>query len=107
MKLKDPTSRIARWLLTLQQYTYTVVHKPGRLNLMADYLSRAKYSNNNENENRLNAVNALDSNFSTFQINSMQINDIIKLQNQDGFCQQIKEKLRNNWHFSRRSPAFL
>ncbi|GIY89546.1 endonuclease [Caerostris extrusa] len=60
-----------------------------------------------ENENRLNAVNALDSNFSTFQINSMQINDIIKLQNQDGFCQQIKEKLRNNWHFSRRSPEFF
>ncbi|GIY74715.1 retrovirus-related Pol polyprotein from transposon 17.6 [Caerostris darwini] len=91
MKLKDPTSRIARWLLTLQQYTYTVVHKPGRLNLMADYLSRAKYSNNNENENRLNAVNALDSNFSTFQINSMQINDIIKLQNQDGFASKLKK----------------
>ncbi|GIZ00855.1 hypothetical protein CEXT_367981 [Caerostris extrusa] len=47
-----------------------------------------------ENENRLNAVNALDSSFSTFQINSMQINDIIKLQNQDGFCQQIKEKAK-------------
>ncbi|GBN55759.1 hypothetical protein AVEN_3733-1 [Araneus ventricosus] len=39
----DPTSRIARWLLTLQQFTFTIIYQPGRLNLMADYLPRAVY----------------------------------------------------------------
>ncbi|GBM99785.1 Retrovirus-related Pol polyprotein from transposon 17.6 [Araneus ventricosus] len=27
---KDPTSRISRWLLTLQEYAFDIIHKPGR-----------------------------------------------------------------------------
>lgn len=41
LKLKDPASRIARWIMTLTQYDYTIIHHPGKLNLTADYLSRA------------------------------------------------------------------
>ncbi|GBM97905.1 hypothetical protein AVEN_228338-1 [Araneus ventricosus] len=43
LTLKDPNSRIARWMLTLQQFDYAIIHKPGRSNQMADYLPRAKY----------------------------------------------------------------
>ena len=40
-KLKDKNSRLARWSLILQQYTFTVVHWAGSANGNADALSRA------------------------------------------------------------------
>lgn len=39
--LKDPQSRLARWALKLQQYDCEFIHRKGKLNVIADALSRA------------------------------------------------------------------
>jgi dUTPase len=41
--MKEPTGIMARWLEEVQQYEFTVFHKPGKLNLNADALSRASH----------------------------------------------------------------
>lgn len=40
-RLKDPTGRLARWALRLQQFTYTIVHRKGSEHVVPDYLSRS------------------------------------------------------------------
>ena len=38
--LKDPTGRLARWALAMQQWDFTIVHRKGALNQLPDALSR-------------------------------------------------------------------
>ena len=40
-KMKNFNSRLTRWALSLQPYSYTVVYLPGSENVGADYLSRS------------------------------------------------------------------
>ena len=41
LKRKEPpTGKLPRWVLLLQEYQYTVVHRPGKLHILADALSR-------------------------------------------------------------------
>ena len=44
MRVKDPTGRLARWALRLQQYDLEIIHRPGTANGNADALSRRSYS---------------------------------------------------------------
>jgi hypothetical protein len=39
MKMKDQNSRLARWYLWLQEYSFKVVHKPGKEHVNADAMS--------------------------------------------------------------------
>eukprot|EP00794_Sanderia_malayensis_P014549 gene14549-16052_t len=44
MRVKDPTGRLARWSLQLQQYDFEIIHRAGTVNANADALSRRTYS---------------------------------------------------------------
>lgn len=41
MNVKDPSSRLSRWNLQLQEYDFEIIHKPGNAHANADALSRA------------------------------------------------------------------
>jgi RNase H-like domain found in reverse transcriptase/Reverse transcriptase (RNA-dependent DNA polymerase)/Integrase zinc binding domain/Integrase core domain len=41
--LKDPQGRLGRWALRLSQYRFSMVHRKGKENVVADYLSRAPF----------------------------------------------------------------
>ena len=43
MRIKDPTGRLARWALQLQQYDFEIIHRAGTANGNADALSRRSY----------------------------------------------------------------
>lgn len=39
-RLKEPTGKLARWAVKLQQFNYDLVHRKGKLNVVPDALSR-------------------------------------------------------------------
>ena len=40
LKTKEPSGRVARWVMTLQSYKFTIRHRPGALMALPDSLSR-------------------------------------------------------------------
>lgn len=58
--LKDPQGRLARWALRLQSHDYKILHRPGKLMLIPDALSRAVYlidmSENAKQDNEYNEL---------------------------------------------------
>ena len=45
MNIKEPTGRLARWAVLLQQYDFNIVHRSGKSNGNADALSIRDYDN--------------------------------------------------------------
>lgn len=78
--LKDPTGRLARWALRLQEYDMEIIYKSGRKHLDADCLSRNPPRLPHEFSN-LAEINALD-------LSSMAI-----IQREDVRLRKIFEKL--------------
>lgn len=46
--VKDPGSRLVRWRLVLEEYDYEIIYKQGKLNYIADALSRINPEEDNE-----------------------------------------------------------
>lgn len=84
LKLKDSTSRIARWIMTLSQYDYKIIHKPGKLNVTADYLSRNVNKIEVENEASINS-----------KIDPSLFDRIATTQISDSKCSIIKNQIQN------------
>ncbi|GBM88478.1 Transposon Tf2-6 polyprotein, partial [Araneus ventricosus] len=107
-KCKDPTSRIARWLLTLQQFSFTIIYQPGRLNLMADYLSRAAYKRGRDvKEEVIKEMFNIEAEFSAAELHSISITELIKNQEEDKFCKNIKSKLQSGHVFAGKTPKYF
>lgn len=51
-KCKDPSSRLIRWRLKLEEFSYEIRYKPGRINANVDALSRNPVQVNCQTENR-------------------------------------------------------
>src|SRR5690606_38030530 len=78
--LKDPTARLARWALKLQEYDLSIVYKSGSRHNDADALSRCPASRP--------ALNATVGAVTTvLELRSQQ--DLISLQRADPFCLRI------------------
>jgi hypothetical protein len=55
-RMKTPTGRLARWILRLQQFTFDIVHRKGRCNVVPDALSRGVQMTDDEPEPKLTLV---------------------------------------------------
>lgn len=75
MSLQDPTGRIARWSLLIQQFDFEILHRPGTFNGNADGLSRRSYGKCSLNA--LSSVGLQLDQISTHQRKDPEIGEII------------------------------
>ena len=85
---KNPNSRIVRWLLSLQDYSFEVVYRSGKQNVVADALSRLENSDNVQ-------IFSVDIEEVQFDPSSV-LKDIQGKQEADPFCSNILLYLSQN-----------
>ena len=76
MSLDDPSGRLARWSLLIQQFDFDIVHRPGVANGNADALSRRPYDT--YSLNALEAAGFKATQILDFQRRDPSLRDIIK-----------------------------
>lgn len=54
-KMKDPHGRLARWAMKLQQFSFDIIHRPGKSHIVPDALSRC-----NNVTTEINTIQILD-----------------------------------------------
>ncbi|GIY68656.1 hypothetical protein CDAR_370541 [Caerostris darwini] len=74
---------------------------------MADYLSRAAYREEDNKKQLVKEMYNLESNFFVTELNSISSWELIKDQEQDEYCKNIKGKLESGFVFSENSPKFF
>jgi len=88
-KMKEPNSRMARMILKLSEYTFDIIHKPGKTNIVPDVLSRTEinYKIDDTYESIKKLFTKLDNEKKIFEIkNGM---DMREEQEKDDFCGSI------------------
>ena len=73
--LKNPTPKIARWLLQLEEYDYTIIYKPGNIHSNADVMSRLPMYDESEPAVRAIDLIELSSSITMDEIRDAQQND--------------------------------
>ena len=92
---KDPRGKLSRWLNELEEHTYRKEYRPGKLNVVADALSRdetAKATHSNEDqdwEDKIDVINELKNDEPFKQ-------QLIDEQDKDPGISRVKENIRNN-----------
>ncbi|GBN34447.1 hypothetical protein AVEN_197194-1 [Araneus ventricosus] len=75
---------------------------------MADYLSRATYKKESKSQDQITIeLHAIEAKYLAFNIEAMSIQDLIKNQEEDSYCQNIKDKLKSGFVFAQKSPVFF
>lgn len=99
--LKDPTQRLMRWILILQEYQFDIVYSKGKLHVEADACSRlcnvSDIDLRQDEELLPDYISpAKGKPMVCFVQNEQHIDiDITELQRQDGYCQEIMNSLLN------------
>ena len=85
LNFKNPSGRVARWGLLLAEFSFKIIHRPGRLHSDVDHLSRAPVLPSEETD-IFDEVPCM--NIENINIHESQIND--------RYCQKIKNALHTN-----------
>lgn len=100
LKIRDPTSRMAKWICILSDFEFTVKYVKGKCNSVADFLSR--YVNNSND--MINFIDITCNISNEFAPQSDLLENIHKLQKLDTKCIEIANKISKNLNIA---PDYL
>ena len=95
----NPEGQLARWLEKLQEYSFTIEHRPGTKHLNADALSRLlETSASSEDDTEDNAIHGVFRDYDDNQLRKLQLQDPdlwLVLQAKEDNVQPFRDDVRN------------